>query len=174
MINPKNFIYSAAAVARMLGIKPGLVKKVEAWANCVFVIVAGRRPRFWKKSAFRNHFVNWRKNQAEFYNVVRTSDREFLVSNNNRSSCYHVDALQQAIVCECDDYQNQQKFFKTGCCKHGYAVLEVLGFQRLSEYIEHHQWVNNDEPEHNYDDDFYGLDEERADYYDYQQSRTYY
>jgi hypothetical protein len=145
MINPKNFVYSAAAVARMLGVKPGMVKKVEVWFNCIFVIVAGRRPRFWKKSSFKNHFVDWRKEQAEFYDVVRTSDREFLVTNSKRSSCYHVDALQKAIVCECDDYQNQQKFFKTGCCKHGYAVLEVLGFARISEYIDHHQWVNNDD-----------------------------
>jgi hypothetical protein len=163
MIDPKRFIFSYAAVARMLGIKPSLVKKVEVWFNCVFVIVRGRRPRFWKKSVFSNHFANWRKEEGSKLYAVRTADNQFLVESSKKHKYYHVEALHQAIVCNCDDYQNQQKILGTGCCKHGYAALELLGFERLSEYIEHHLWVNND-------DDY----NEAEDYYDYCQSQTYY
>jgi hypothetical protein len=45
-------------------------------------------------------------------------------------------------------------------------VLSFLGFDRLSEYIENHLWLSNDEDYK--DDEFMTSDEERADYYDYQ------
>lgn len=144
MINPKNFIYSRAAVARMLGIASNLVKKVEVWANCIFVIIVGRRPRFWKKSSFTNHFVTNRQAASRYYEVAANSDSRFEVWNNKSS--YRLEALQDRIQCPCNDYQNQQLIFKgKGCCKHGYAVLKFLGFDRLSEYIENHLWLNNDQ-----------------------------
>ena len=166
MINPQYFIYSRAAVARMLGIASGLVGKIEVWANCIFVIVKGRRPRFWKKSSFTNHFANWRKFEAKHYEVAAKSDSIFEVWSNKSS--YKLEALQDRIQCPCEDYNNQQRIFKgKGCCKHGYAVLNFLGFDRLSEYIENHLWLNNDE-DYKDDDEFMTSDEERADYYDYQ------
>jgi len=141
MINPKNFIYSRAAVARMLGIASQLIKKVEIWANCIFVIVQGRRPRFWKKASFRNHFVDHRKFEARYYEVAAKSDSKFEVWNSKSS--YQLEALQTEIKCPCEDYNNQQRIFKgKGCCKHGYAVLHFLGFDRLSQYVENHEWLN--------------------------------
>lgn len=175
MINPKNFIYSRAAVARMLGIASQLVKKVEVWANCIFVIVQGRRPRFWKKASFTNHFVNHRIFNSRFYEVAPKSDSTFEVWNNKSS--YTLSALQQTIQCPCDDYNNQQRIFKgKGCCKHGYAVLRFLGFDRLSEYIENHRWLNEHNSRFIESDDYDRNDDwdEASDYYDYQQSRTYY
>ncbi|MEG4115308.1 MULTISPECIES: hypothetical protein [unclassified Microcoleus] len=169
MINPKNFIYSRAAVARMLGIASDLVKKVEVWANCIFVIVKGRRPRFWKKSSFSNHFVNWRKFQSRYYEVAARSESSFEVWNNKSS--YQLSALQQTIQCPCDDYNNQQRIFKgKGCCKHGYAVLTFLGFDRLSEYIENHRWLNEHNSKFIDDDDDYNRSDdwdEASDYYDH-------
>jgi len=146
MINPRYFIYSYAAVARMLGIKASLVKKVEIWFNCIFVIVAGRRPRFWKKSVFSNHFADWRKKEGSKLYAIKSSSNKFLVESSKKNKYYYVEAWQKDIVCNCDDYQNQQRILGTGCCKHGYAALKLLGFERLSQYVEHHQWVNNDEP----------------------------
>ncbi|MEG4121697.1 SWIM zinc finger family protein [Microcoleus sp. N9_B4] len=151
MIDPKRFIYSFAAVARMLGVKPGMVKKVEVWFNCIFVIVAGRRPRFWKKSSFTSHFVDWRKDQSEFYKVRKISNSVFEVTNGK--SLYTLDALLNTIRCTCNDYDNQHRYLKgRGCCKHGYAVLRFLGFDRLSEYIENHRWLNTNDEEIDYDE----------------------
>ena len=167
MINPQYFIYSRAAVARMLGIASGLVGRIEVWANCIFVIVKGRRPRFWKKSSFTNHFANWRKFEAKHYEVAAKSDSIFEVWSNKSS--YKLEAFQDRIQCPCEDYSNQQQIFKgKGCCKHGYAVLNFLGFDRLSEYIENHLWLSN-EDEHK-DDDYSRSDDwdEKSDYYEYQ------
>lgn len=141
MITCENFVFSRAAVARMLKIDRALVKKVEVWTNCVFVLVVGKRPRFWKKSDFQNHFVDYRKEQSTHYNAVQLINGEFQVWNN--TSRYTLKGLPEKIQCTCEDYVNQQRIFKgKGCCKHGYAVLSVLGFNRLSEYVENHRWLN--------------------------------
>lgn len=160
MITSKNFVFSRAAVSRMLGIASILVKKVETWANCVFVIVVGKKPRFWKKSDFQNHFADHRREQSTYYNANQLINGEFEVYKQGKS--YKLQALTETIVCPCDDYINQQNIFKgRGCCKHGYAVLRIIGFDRLSEYIENHLWVNDNDNEHK-DDEFI----EEPDYYD--------
>lgn len=152
MINPKNFIYNFASVARMLGISISMVKRVEKWANCVFVIVAGRRPRFWKKASFTNHFVEWRRKQSEELKAVRVDRNKFQVFNHQKGSTYLVELQQEGINCNCEDFKNQINIFKKGCCKHGYTALNELGFSNLSEYIEHHQWVSDDYEEIDYDE----------------------
>ena len=152
MINPKNFIYNHAAVARMLGIAINLVVRVEKWFNCVFVIVKGRRPRFWKKASFTNHFVEWRRKQSEDLKALRIDRHRFQVSNLSKGSIYYVDLQQEGIACNCEDFKNQINILKKGCCKHGYAALNQLGFSKLSEYIQHHQWVNDDYEEIDYDE----------------------
>lgn len=152
MINPKYFIYNHAAVARMLGITVNLVIRVEKWFNCIFVIVKGRRPRFWKKSSFTNHFAEWRRKQAEDLKALRIDRNKFQVFNSSKGSTYLVELQQEGINCICEDFRNQLKIFKKGCCKHGYAALNQLGFSKLSEYIEHHQWVADDYEEIDYDE----------------------
>jgi hypothetical protein len=143
MINPKNFIYSISSVARMLGIPLRMVKRVEKWANCVFVIVAGRRPRFWKKSAFTNHFVEWRKKAAEELETKRLDLYSFQVKNSAKNTVYYPSAKPTTIECNCEDYHNQIRHIGKGCCKHGYAVLSFLGFDRLSDYIKQYEWLGD-------------------------------
>lgn len=143
MVSSENFVFSRAAVARMLKIDRALVKRVEVWSNCVFVIVVGRRPRFWKKSDFQNHFVDHRKNESKYYSAVSMVNEEFNVWSRDGKR-YILKGLPETVQCPCEDYQNQQRIFKgKGCCKHGYAVLSFLGFDRLSEYIENNRWLNN-------------------------------
>ncbi|MGE5658154.1 MAG: hypothetical protein ACM37W_16245 [Actinomycetota bacterium] len=142
MINPKNFVYSKAAIARMRGVALAMVERVEIWWNCIFVIVKGCRPKFYSKDSFRNHFVDWRKAQSEEIDIFETEGNKYTAINERKHSIYTVEALQDGIRCGCDDYQNQIKFLKKGCCKHGYALLNYLGFDRLSDYIEHHRWCS--------------------------------
>ena len=152
MINPKNFIYSISSVARMLNIPLNMVKRVEKWANCVFVIVAGRRPRFWKKSSFTNHFVEWRKQQSEALKTTRLDLYSFQVHNSKSNSTHYLDAKPTTVQCSCEDYQNQIKHIGKGCCKHGYAVLNLLGFERLSDYVRQYEWLDDNYQEIDYDE----------------------
>lgn len=136
MILAEDFVFSQAAVARILGISVNLVKKVEVWTNCCFVIVKGRRPRFWKKLDFFCHFADWRRSQSKELLVDRLSPEVFNVVNKKKQSNYLVKIKSSSISCNCEDYKNQIKFLpKAGVCKHGYAVLKSLGIDRLSEYV---------------------------------------
>jgi hypothetical protein len=151
MFKKKPLLYNRSAAARVLKISHNLILRFEEWANCVFIIIKGQSPRFWSKQDYRNNFVEFRKQQSKYYEVASWSKGNFEVWNNRSS--YKLKALQDAIQCPCDDYNNQQQAFKgKGCCKHGYAVLSFLGFDRLSEYIENHLWVNNDAEEIDYDE----------------------
>ena len=47
MINQTNFVYSAAAAARILGVKVHKIARFEVWAYVCFVHVKGQRPTFW-------------------------------------------------------------------------------------------------------------------------------
>lgn len=152
MINPKNFIYSISSVARMLGIPVKMVKRVEKWANCVFVIVKGRRPRFWKKSSFTNHFVEWRKKSSEDLITTRLDLYSFQVKNPKNNNIHYLTAKSTTIECNCEDYSNQIKHIGKGCCKHGYACLNVLGFDRLSDYIKQYEWLGDSYQEIDYDE----------------------
>jgi hypothetical protein len=160
------FVYNRSAAARVLKISHNLIIRFEEWANCVFLIIKGQRPRFWTKKDYKEAFVQFRKESSKYYEVAAKSDSTFEVWNNKSS--YKLEALQETIQCPCDDYANQQRIFKGhGCCKHGYAVLHFLGFDRLSEYIKNHEWLSNQNSEFIDDDDDDGWDE-KSDYYEYQ------
>lgn len=137
MIQSEDYVYSKSAVARMLNVAASLVVRVEKWANCAFVIVKGKRPRFWKKFDFLCHFADWRRSQSKELVVDRLMPDVFAVINEKKKSKYVVKIKSDAIVCTCEDYKNQTKFLpKAGACKHGYAILKSLGIAKLSEYIE--------------------------------------
>jgi len=144
MIQAEDYVYSKSAVARMLNVAQNLVTKVERWpvnkpwdCSILFVIVKGRRPRFWKKFDFLCHFADWRRSQSKELVVDRLMPDVFAVINEKKKSKYVVKIKPDAIVCNCEDYKNQNKFLSVaGVCKHGYAVLKKLGIEKFSEYIK--------------------------------------
>lgn len=137
MIQSEDYIYSKSAVARMLNIAQNAVVRVEKWANCAFVIIKGKRPRFWKKVDFLCHFADWRRAQSKELMVDRLMPDKFAVLNEKKNSKYICTIKPDAIVCTCEDYKNQNKFLaKAGVCKHGYAVLKNLEISKLSDYIK--------------------------------------
>lgn len=141
MINKAFFVFSKAAIARVLNIAVNLVVRVEKWWRVVLVIIKGQRPRFFSISTFTNHFADWRKEESQNLIVQSISEGSFTVENPEKMSRHYVEALLSGIKCSCEDFRNQIKYLeKPGACKHGYAVLSHLGFDRLSEYIEHHRW----------------------------------
>jgi len=141
MINLKfesnDYIFNKATASRVLGVATDLIKHVKEWVNCVFVIVKGKRPRFYKKSEYFCNFADWRRSQSKELVVDRLMPNIFAVINENKKSKYITTIRPDSITCNCEDYKNQVKFLrKPGVCKHGYAVLRSLGVFKLSEYIK--------------------------------------
>jgi hypothetical protein len=139
MITAFNLVYSASAVRRMLGSKFPVVR-IEKWWKVCLVIFQGCRPRFMSKAAFLKHFVEWRKAQARALQVTKNLfiSGAYTVRNPEKNSSYKVQAFGGGLICECEDYSNQSKFFGKACCKHGYALIHHLGFEYLSDYISAH------------------------------------
>ena len=137
MINTTNFVYSASAAARILGVKVYAIVKFEIWYKVCFVHVRGQRPTFISKKAFKQHFVDWRIEQSRSLCVAQVNREHFRVVNPKNSNAYSVFVYEDGLDCECHDYGNQITIFggDKACCKHAYSVLTWLGFNRLSDYL---------------------------------------
>lgn len=136
MVTSQNILYSASAIARIFNVAASAVVKFEIWATGVWVYVKGMRPRLVSFKAFKQHFVDRRKSEAQSLQVVRAPMvGGYVVRNPKKDSQYIATPTPTGIECACDDYKNQVQFFGKGCCKHGYAVLAQLGFSDLRSYI---------------------------------------
>ncbi|WP_346293974.1 hypothetical protein [Sphaerothrix gracilis] len=133
-----HLLYSAAAVRRIFGLRPSAAVQVREFFKVVWVWIKGQRPTFISKRQFKQHFIDWRKQQGEKLTVVqwREEPHRFSVSNPRKGTVYHVECTPHGLDCECEDYKNQIILLHKGCCKHCYAVLSQLGLGSLSEYLE--------------------------------------
>lgn len=156
-------LYSQSALERILGIKRQAIKKMEVWAYVVFIIIEGKRPRFYSKRPFLALFGSMRKEKGQKLQVVDFGGTIFRVKSGGVSSkkvegvdSYKVSLWSQRIICECRDFREQleipkgdqfppeKKAFQRPICKHGYAVLGYLGFDSLKDYVEktnHIDWI---------------------------------
>lgn len=129
-------VYSAAAVRRMLGLTDDAIVEVREFFKVIWVWVKGSRPRFISKQAFKQHFVDRRKAEAKVLTVQKAfMPNTFHVLNKKSRTEYTIQCFTGGIICNCEDFRNQSQFFGRACCKHGYAVLELLGFGSLQNYI---------------------------------------
>jgi hypothetical protein len=141
MINSQNFVFSPSSAARILRVKTHLILGFQKWWKVCWIWVKGRRPIFMSLKVFREHFVSWRKEQSKSLCVSREGSQHFQVINSKKSTAYTVWTFQDGLDCECEDFKNQVIILGKACCKHCYSVLNYLGFDRLSDYIEHHRWL---------------------------------
>lgn len=132
----QQLVYSASAARRLLGAKPSKPCSISVFSNSIWVHLKGQRPTFISKRKFKQHFADWRKQQAATLTVVQWYEdpRWFSVSNPAKGTAYHLDCTADAIDCDCEDYKNQVILLGRGCCKHGYAVLAYFGLSSLREY----------------------------------------
>lgn len=141
MATRTTFVYSAAAVRRMLGLSPSAQVQLREFFNVMWVWVKGRRPTFISKADMKSHFVEHRKAQAAKLSLtdwLRDPPR-FTVTNPETGSHHLVTCLPDRILCDCEDYHWQMEFFGGGCCKHGYAALAYLGYDSLRDYEADHR-----------------------------------
>jgi len=137
MVTATSILYSVSAVRRLLGLGDRIMVKIREFGWVVWVWIQGKRPTFISKKAFKQHFVDRRKAEAKGLVITQNifESCSYAVRNEVRNSVYKVNLRDDAIACECDDYKNQVAFFGRGCCKHGYAVLNQIGFNSLKDYL---------------------------------------
>jgi hypothetical protein len=134
---PKELVYTVSAARRILGEFLAPIQVVKFWRS-VWVWVKGRRPRFMSKAAFKNEFVRFRSFAAKTISVTKNlfDSSKFSVRSQSRDRLYELEATNNSITCTCRDFRDQIDAFGRGVCKHGYAVLGVLGFSNLRDYID--------------------------------------
>jgi hypothetical protein len=138
MVTRENLVFSISAARRLLGVAQGVSIQIREFFKVVWVWVKGKRPTFVSKRAFKQHFVDRRRAAARALTATQWIDQPkyFTVRNESKNSIYQLEAFPDRIECDCEDYRNQIEFLGRGCCKHGYAVLNTLGFRSLGHYIE--------------------------------------
>lgn len=133
---PKEIVYTASAARRILGEFLAPIQVVKFWRS-VWVWVKGHRPRFMSKAAFKNEFVRFRSFAAKSISVTKNlfDSNKFSVRSESRDRLYELEATDSGLTCSCRDHRDQIAAFGRGACKHGYAVLGILGFNSLKDYI---------------------------------------
>ena len=146
MVNSTSILYSKSAAARLMGVAVDSIKGFAVWAKVAWVWVKGSRPKFMSLKAFKQHFVDHRKEAAkDLIPQYSSMINAYMVKNPRKDSQYICTPTERkdlagnwhfGIECACDDYKNQISFFGHGACKHGYAVLSVLGFDSLRDWTK--------------------------------------
>jgi len=135
MVTGMSILYSAAAVRRILGLSSSAKVQIQIFDLVVWVWVKGKRPTFISKKLFKSHFATWRQEQAKGLKLGNSWQGNFQVLNPKTERQYIVEARSSGVFCTCEDFNNQLDFWGRGCCKHGYAVLNHLGFGSLGEFL---------------------------------------
>ena len=152
MITSLNYIYSKSALARILNISASKITRFEVWANVVFVIIKGQRPKFYSKSIFKQEFLNFRQRNSKFISIIphAIDDKKFQAYNEKKDHHYFLEIYESfdGLVksrCNCDDYLNQgeNRFYLSKelgknwirKCKHQIALEQFLGGS-LKNYVQ--------------------------------------
>lgn len=132
-------IYSITAAIKILGRKD--ICKLEIWARVIFIKFSNGQTRFMAKKDFWIEFHRSRKERAKDLTVGYYGRDLYQVSSQSQIDPYFV-SVGDDIQCECEDFANQVKSkFKHPICKHGWALLNHLGFNSLSAYIQSNQGI---------------------------------
>lgn len=139
----QNLIYSQSAAERILNLPPFSVVKVELIDSQQIKVTTAKKQEYCiSRPKFLQHFAHIRQLRAKKLQVSRGNYRNlFIVTNPENNHCYRVRTTATKVECKCRDYQKQQEILSKGCCKHGYAVLQTLGFDSLSNYLNRERAV---------------------------------
>ena len=138
-----NLIFSKEAAAAIFNVAVKAIKLIKLVKKVVLVVIAGERPQFYSRSLFTDYFVNSRKQVAQSVAVAQsywataTQATGFSYIAYQGDKTYEIHEHHGRIRCGCPDAKAQRQAFgaeKMGCCAHGYALLGLLGFDRLSDF----------------------------------------
>ncbi len=121
-------VYSKAATARLLGVAIGLVKKLQIFANAVWVYVQGNRPTFISKTRYELDHIESRSDRSADIEITPVGAFSYTAYNLSKGSSYRLWSLPgEGLQCECKDFERQKEAGKqTATCKHRLAVNQWL------------------------------------------------
>ena len=129
------WIFSRSAAERILGLPSLTVQDVAVRTDNVYIF-DGKNKYFLPKSEFYSEFIRCRRAKAnEITAVPHKYSNLFKVTNHENGNQYPVRLLPDTVQCKCRDYEKQIELLGKGCCKHGYAVIGMLGHDSLASYI---------------------------------------
>lgn len=137
-------LYTLSRAAKILKIKKDDIEfiypcndgcLVGTWNDAIFI----------KKIEFVKLLGLERKQRSNGLVVTPNAfrDNSYTVRNENKNTLYMVKTNQESIPCTCADYNNLTHDFNSSkvVCKHGYAVLNSLGYGCLKDWIkDNEQW----------------------------------
>jgi SWIM zinc finger len=130
-----NLFVNASAAKRILGLPAS--RKIE------FRYVGDRTVIVWEKTLgevsldreeFEQHFVEFRRQGAKECIATphrKTQDAEIFQVTGTNGTPYYVECNSEAIACTCEDWQVHESI-----CKHGWAVLSLLGLSDFEGYVQ--------------------------------------
>ena len=132
-------IYTKAAAARILNVKPSSILKLTEARGSYSVsyrLDGGRKGcTFIGKAKFRQDFANFRRAGAAKVQVYNHGGSWIAAGSTDN---YKVDLYSEhQPICACQDFHNQvEAALPRQCCKHIYAVLAVFGFNSLEDWMQ--------------------------------------
>lgn len=154
-IKREALIYTKESIARVLGVTVNRIGRMWVWAIGFWIWIKGRRPRLYKKSLFELDFVNFRRNGSKSYSIklipnpFKGQPAEYYARNiKDPKRVYKVtdtttkDGTSRLMQCQCEDFKKMAEAYKAPVCKHGYALLNHLGYQSLKDANKTWQTIN--------------------------------
>lgn len=129
MLTPKS------TTAKLIQLPIKEIKDTVLCTSSMVAIITELSVYFVALSRYKEYFVESRKQRASQV-IIDFSNNRTVAYNRENGNNYQLIKEVNGIHCECEDYKKQRSAFNTGCCKHGYALLNQLGFSSLAEYVE--------------------------------------
>lgn len=131
-------IFSSVNVARALGINKDLIQCIwESGKDAISQLLDGSELPVKKYDAMvAMSQIRKERSRALMVTQHLTNANSFTVRNETKDSYYRLELSDKSLTCECQDYQNlRDKLGDKVCCKHGYAVLNLLGHATLKDCL---------------------------------------
>lgn len=138
MTDKHKFIFSRSAAERILHLEPLSITDLQnVYPGQIKVTTKQKQEYHIGVNRFIEDFVTSRKLKAKKLKVETTKySNLYRVINPENLNRYPVRTTTKGIECKCRDYQKQQEILGEGCCKHGFSVLNYLGYEKLSDYCK--------------------------------------
>jgi len=143
-ITKDSYIFTVTAAARILGIDKYSIESVRFSEILNKFIVQfedsdpllGGQQKFLTKQNFYRDFANSRRERRHQILVKRTNQPLTFSATSSKdmmASRYVLELTPSTITCNCKDQEVQRNLkLPQQCCKHSYALMELLGMQTLS------------------------------------------
>ncbi|MGK7957464.1 MAG: hypothetical protein AB4063_19750 [Crocosphaera sp.] len=132
-------LYTLSRTCRILKCKKDNIEFIYPTATGV-IVGFWTYTKFIEKAKFTALLAGERKNRSKGLIVTENAfdDGTFTVRNESKNTSYIVKQNLDSLPCTCQDFENLSNDFGTNqvLCKHGYAVLNSLGFGTLRDYLQ--------------------------------------